>query len=186
MFTASLGIIPLVLAGLWWILHRNAEKYNRKDAYGRDYTGGLKTGAVVWLVFALIFVGIAGVITLVSYSKQISDSESITKYENIEEIYTARADLVKLFTRYLSVQYPDHEKELFKSMSAKDIEIYLVKYPELRAVDSIKELVSQIRTLQDDRYAQQIVRERILKDMRYRARNPWIFYTFMPEVHETR
>lgn len=135
-----------------------------------------------FLIVAVFFIGLSFFETGINYSDQISDSENINKFERLERVYEARADaLSQQFATYLADLYPEHERNIFESINPEGIDIYLVKYPDLRASETILELVAQIRSMQDDRYAQQVARENTMKDMRFRMRNPWIFSSFIPE-----
>jgi len=197
MFTLSLSLIPLTVAAFVLYLHFNAKKHNRglKDSIckreGEDrkwvdiyrpYNDSYKEG-VVWLsVISLIPLILAILLTFGSYSGQISDAEDIIKFERLEEVYEDRAEaLTQQFASYLSDIYPEHERNIFETIEPEGIDIYLVKYPDLKASETILELVAQIRSMQDDRYGQQIARENTMKSMRYRTRNPWIFNSFIPE-----
>ena len=118
-----------------------------------------------------------------SYSSHLKQYETLEQLRNQEKIYENRANiLVSEFSNYLAVVYPNHEKEIFEKISPNTIDIYLVKYPELRSSDTIVELVKQIRSLSDDIYRQQLRREEILRDMRYRQINPWILHGFIPDL----
>ncbi len=182
MFTLSLALVPLVIAVLLLCLHFNAKRYDRKNSEGERYDGGFVVGMVVMLIIALVPVIVSIIATFGAYSSQISDAENIAKFERLEEVYEARANaLTEQFASYLADLYPEHERNVFESISPEGIDIYLVKYPNLKASETILELIAQIRSMQDDRYAQQVSRENTLKDMRYRMRNPWIFNSFILE-----
>lgn len=182
MFTLLLALVPLAVVVVLGLLHVNAKRYNRKDEFHNDYSGGFMMGIATMLIIAIIPISLSVLVTLISYSSQISDIENIVKFERIEEIYEARADvLTQQFATYLADLYPEYERGIFESISPERVDIYLVKYPDLKASETILELVAQIRSMQDDRYAQQVLRENTLKNMRYRTRNPWIFNSFIPE-----
>lgn len=138
-------------------------------------------GAVILYAIAGVIVLIAFLSTGQSYSSQISDFENIKKYEKVEAIYANKAKaLTAEFAKYLAGIYPEHEKNIYEKISPEQVDIYLVKYPELRASETIMELTRQINQLQSDVYGQQIKKEDTLKNIRYRLRSPWIFHSWMP------
>ena len=141
--------------------------------------------SLIFFALSLAACVLATIFTMGYYTGQISAAEDLVKFERLEQIYEVRADaLTEQFAAYLVDLYPEYEKSIFESISPDGIDLYLVKYPELRASETILALVAQIRSLQDDRYRQQVLREMTLKRMRFRTRNPWILNYFIPEVPE--
>lgn len=188
MFLGFIALFFVVLAlgsfAAYSYYHRKWQKRKEEDNKTEKEDNNLDRLGISMGVVAAIFVGISLLVTAVAYSNQISDSENITKFERLEQIYEVRADaLSQQFATYLADLYPEHERNIFESIKPEGIDIYLVKYPNLRASETIIELITQIRSLQDDRYAQQIEREKTLKTMRFRKRDPWIFGFVIPEVN---
>lgn len=178
MFMFYIALALVLLGGLFWLLYLHGEK--------RKYVeNGWGAVSVILCIVAFIICCVGFIGTLHAYSDQISDTEDLTKFRNIEGVYEDRANtLTAQFETYLQDVYPEHERGIFDQISPDSIDIYLAKYPELKASETILELVTQIRSLQDDRYDQQIEREKILKKMRYRTQNPWIFSSFVPDMPE--
>ncbi len=132
-------------------------------------------------VIACLVIFILVITTGVSYSNQIHDFESITEVKRVEVINQTKADsLTAQFVQHLAKEYPQHEKEVFKNISPVAISVYLAKYPEIKASVTLMALVEKIDQLQSDVYDQQIITEGLLKDIRFRLRNPWILSSFMP------
>lgn len=188
MFLGFIALFFVVLAlgsfAAYFYYHRKWQEAKKEDNKTEKEDNEWKRSGIFMIAVAVFFFGVSLLTTAVAYSDQISDSENITKFERLEKIYEVRADaLSQQFATYLADIYPEHERNIFESIKPEGIDIYLVKYPDLRASETIIELITQIRSLQDDRYAQQIEREKVLKIMRFRKRNPWIFNFVIPEVN---
>jgi hypothetical protein len=90
-------------------------------------------------------------------------------------VYENRAtNLTDEFATYLAKIYPEHELDVFKTISPGNLDIYLAKYPELRASDTVMALVQQIRSIRDASYDNQLQEIDIMRRMRYRVRSPLI------------
>ena len=128
--------------------------------------------AVIVIIFGFVVSGAA-------WSEQISDFENIKKFQKVEVIYRAKAEaLTAEFAKHLADAYPNHEKNIYDKISPDKVSLYLAKYPELRASETLVALVGHINKLQSAVYDQQIQVEQALKNTRFRLRNPW-FFTFM-------
>lgn len=194
MFLAYIALFFLLLAlgsfVAYSYYHRKWQK-RKEDKTEKEENDKTEKEDNVWdalgifmIIVAIFFFGLSLIVTAFAYSDQISDSENITKFERLEKIYEVRADaLSQQFATYLADLYPEHERNIFKSINPEGVDIYFVKYPDLKASETILELVAQIKSLQDDRYAQQIEKEKTLKTMRYRKRSPWIFKSVIPEMN---
>lgn len=138
-------------------------------------------GGVIFGFLAICLVAVSVFVTCIAYSTQLSNFEDVKKFKNIEAIYKEKADALTVeFANHLAATYPEHEKEIYSKISPDKVALYFAKYPELKASDTLIELVKRINHLQSDVYDQQIKAEYIQKDIRFRLRNPWIFYWFMP------
>ena len=175
MFWFLLALIPLVV--LPWSIYC----WKTNGTHGYDVDG--KNVSWVVIIVSMIILAAGFVFQLANYSKQISDGEELVKIGKFEDIYQKKADaLTKQFAYYLVDIYPDHEKAIFENISPEGIDIYLVKYPELKASETIVHLVSEIKMLQNDYYSQQLAREEVIRVMSYRTKSPWIIQWFMPNV----
>lgn len=127
----------------------------------------------------IVFIGV--LMTFWSYSNQLDDIEEVKRINQVEQIYRQKAEaLTKKFAEYLAEKYPEHEKEIFSKMSPDKIDLYLVKYPEIKASETLMALVAKIERLENQYYEQKILREAYLKEMRFRLVNPWKFHSFIP------
>jgi len=123
--------------------------------------------------------------SLVNYSNQINDFLELRKFEQREIVYSKKAEmLTKQFASYLATAYPEHEREIFNSISPDGIDIYLAKYPELRSADTSIALVGEISKLQADRYDQQLQKINVLKRIRFRTIDPWSLPWLIPTLPE--
>ncbi len=167
------ALIPLAFSAIcfgWYLWHQKRGK-------NTDYNDGGTT----FIVIAIIVGAIGFVITGTEYVSQASDFENIKKYQRIEKIYQAKAKtLTGEFVKYLAQAYPEHEKNIYDNISPEKVDLYFVKYPEIRASETLTTLVAQINKLQTDIYNQQIAVEQALKNTRLRLRNPWLFTSMLP------
>ena len=130
--------------------------------------------AVIVIIFGFVVSGAA-------WSEQISDFENIKKFQKVEVIYRAKAEaLTAEFAKHLADAYPNHEKGIYDKISPDKVNLYLAKYPELRASETLVALVGHINKLQSAVYDQQIQVEQALKNTRFRLRNPWYFGFMIP------
>lgn len=173
MFTLIIAVIVFIIAGVFIVISRLAND--------SEWMAGCRIFSVV----GLVAVGFAIFMTLDEYSSQRSEYEEVIKLTNCEMIYNSKSDaLTKQFASYLANAYPEYEKNIFEKIKPENVDIYLVKYPDLKASQTIIALVEQISKLQNDIYDQKLEKESVLKDMRYRIKNPWIFNSWIPSYEE--
>jgi len=138
-------------------------------------------GGIVLSAVAVIVVIIGFAVSGAAWSGQISDFENIKKFQKVEVIYKTKAEaLTAEFAKHLADAYPKHEKDIFDKISPDKVSLYLAKYPELKASETLVALVGHINKLQSAVYDQQIKVEQALKDTRFRLRNPWYFGFMIP------
>lgn len=134
------------------------------------------------ITIGVISLWLGSIVTGICWYLQIRDLENIEKFTNCELIYKDKAtELTAEFSKYLAQAYPEHEKAIFDSISPNDVEIYLVKYPELRSSDTILALTAEINQLQSDTYDQRLKKEEAKADIRIRLRNPWLMNFVIPD-----
>lgn len=137
-------------------------------------------------VASAIFGGILGIAAILVFlgasATQMSDIESYKKCDNLKIVYAKRSELLtKQFAGYLKEFYPQFEKDIYKTIRPSKIDVYFVKYPELQSSATIKELVVQVRELEDAKYSQEIQKVELMRDMRFRKINPWFLSCIIPE-----
>lgn len=177
MFIFYLALIMSIFGGLCLLRYKNLKANDINN--GWDFAGSLFIG------LGLIVLMISVLMTMFAYSFQISNVEELKKLDKYEQIYLSKSEvLTKKFERYLLEIYPQHEKDIYNKIKPQDIDIYLVKYPELMASETIKLLVDQVKTLQNDYYAQSLLKADVVKRMIYNTKNPWIYYFLIPEYNE--
>lgn len=156
-----------------------------KTLLGKGSKTEYDSGAAVFTSIGCIFLLISIITTMVNYSDQIRDVEELKKLNKYEQIYSLKSEvLAEKFANYLSEIYPQHEKDIYNKITPQEIDLYLVKYPELKASETIILLIEQIRTLQDDYYTQVLKKAEVIKTMLFRQKNPWIYYFLIPKYLE--
>ena len=134
------------------------------------------------MIIMVLIIGLGVGRSLFASSSQRYDNENLVKISQFQEIYQKRAEaLTAQFVHYLAEVYPQHEKDIFDKIKPENIDVYLAKYPEVKSSETIIQLATQIKSLQDDYYSQQLERATTLLDMRYRPKSPWIFQRVMPK-----
>ncbi len=146
-------------------------------AWMEGWAGGYRK-TPVWPDWALGAFGVFVVFVLfngIAYAMVVDRAEKLTMYEEREAIYRARADeVVDEIREALLVVYPEYERDVFAAMSPANLDVYLVRYPELRAVEAVTEWTSQVRELLDKVYEQQSRAAGVRQALRWWSRN-WAF-----------
>ncbi len=144
-------------------------------------TGDWEFCIVVSSVIIICLILIELIITPIEIYKQRKDYMSVLEYNQRETIYEKKAKaLTKEFASYLATTYPEYEKNIYNSIKPNKIDIYLVKYPELKTADTIMALVTEISKLQADKYEQQLLKTKYVRRMKFRSINPWLLSWFIP------
>lgn len=142
---------------------------------------------IVFLTFASIAILVFGLVAILvptsSKAVQFADSENVKRVDAVIEINEIRAeDLLTDFSYALVQLYPEHEAQIFEdiaryegSSSLDGIDVYAVKYPEIRASETLMAYIAQARSIKDEIYNLMAEKEAILAAMRYRQVNPWLF-----------
>ena len=180
MFFLITGLIFLVPSYLYWRKHRGQREQ-------RSYGSAVMTDAniagwwalslsVVWIFFTVIL------LNAVVYVMQVQDLEKITQYEANKVVYETRAtDLTERLSVLLETEYPEHEREVFENLTPDNAELVFVVYPQLRAIEGFTKLASQIKSLRDRIYAQDVAIEDKRRAIRVRNRNPFYLTWILPD-----
>lgn len=138
-------------------------------------------GGTAFKVVSCILAAICLIVTGVAYVDQIEDFENIKKFKELELVYQAKADVLTVqFVKFLSQEYPAHEREIFKEIGPEKVLLYFAKYPDIQASKTLSELAGRISELQNDIYKQRIDTAEAKKNTRVRLRNPWLITYVMP------
>ena len=169
-FLIGSGIVTVFAILCYARYYAKKDRYNNWDDKGNSF-----------FHLAVFFVLIAFVVSGLEWSSQILDFEKIKMHQKVEAIYEAKADkLTTEFAKYLAEAYPEYEKDIYNQISPDKVNMYFVKYPELKTSVTLVELVKSINNLQSDVYDQRIKVEQIRKDIRFRLQNPWLFSFMIP------
>jgi hypothetical protein len=151
----------------------------------RDLRTDWNVCAGICLGVGIILFMLSIITTMCAYSCQINDFENLKKLDKYKQIYLFKSEiLTKKFENYLLKVYPQHEKDIFNKVKPQDIDIYFVRYPELKASETIKLLVGEVRTLQNDYYAQSLLEADIVRRITYRSKSPWLYYFLIPKYNK--
>lgn len=133
-----------------------------------------------FMFFVVTFLGfIIGNTAL--YQSQIGDIESLNVIDEEIGIYQERSDEIKSQIKEVLIdKYPEHEKDIMKSLSGNEASIYLVKYPELHAHETFKQYTEILVSLDKKIYDQKLKKVDLKKNISERRRNPWIIGQILP------
>lgn len=180
MLSILLLVLSLLIVGLCYYRFKGAyTAYREGPMTFTDYSN--RQGFfILSIVVSCIVLALLLTVTGQSYFDQVDSIESIERDKKVVVIYKKKADvLTKQFVKYL-MNYSEFEKDIYTKISPKDVDIYMVKYPELKASTTVIALVDSIYKLQDDVYDTEIAIEQYKKDIRTRLRNPFAVTSLLP------
>ena len=179
-------IMVFVLMCVVWAIFSLGMRF-RRQGQRRSISDAIQVNTTLSIVFGSLFLFFELLATFVSYANQYDDATELIKFDKMEKIYGEKAEkLTAEFAKYLGEAYPNLEKEVFKAISPNNINIYLVKYPELKSSQTILALTTSINELQSRVYDMQLKRAAIEKDMTYRPINPWLLNFMLPKASEIK
>ena len=100
---------------------------------------------VILLVFILIFNSIA-------YVNQINDITELNVIEARKEVYEKRAENISFKLKSIVQEYVGHEEIIFERISPSEIQLYAVKYPEIKSDKLYSEYSETLTKLYDAIY----------------------------------
>jgi len=174
-----LAIIFGIIIIAWMLL--NVIGYVRTKLYKADWVASI----TVCGVFFVLFIIITTTVNFSTDSSQLSDFEELRTFDKQIELYQEKTEeLTRTFTELLAEQYPTHEKDIFSSISPDKIDLYFVKYPEIKSAHTFVDLASKIKELNDELYNFRLMRTEVSNDVRFRLVNPWVFNSFISKPDE--
>ena len=81
---------------------------------------------VTFLIFILLF-------NVIAYVCQINDITELNVIEARKEVYEKRAENITFKLKSVVQEYAGHEEMIFENISPSDIQLYAVKYPEIKS-----------------------------------------------------
>jgi hypothetical protein len=172
------SLVLLVLALRWLRIAntRQGRAHSSDEEFGAEFCS-----FIAWIFFAamsaVVFMGSND-----RYYDQVSDQEQLQLLDENQKIYQLRAnDLIDQFKQYLAVDYPELERTIFDKIGPKELDAYLVQYPQLRSSETITKLVNEIREAADSVYQLQYASAAVKKELRARARSIKFFNFFLPD-----
>ncbi len=138
-------------------------------------------GFWIFLVFSIIGAIVNLVANAAMYLGQVENIEKIPEAEARQAIFVEKANaLTGEFKMWLGKEYPDVEKEIFKSLTPATISIFAAKFPEIKSSETIMNLVSRISDLQSSIYREKLDIEGSKRRIRITKRNPFILNRIIP------
>ena len=166
------GLFIMVLAYLFYCIIKVIQAvgwWRREDP----------TGAVGLLFAVIIVLGCYISMICGVNSSQIHDNQSITMVTENIKVFQKKYDAIGLELKTELSKYPEYEKDIFEKISPEAMSLYFVKYPELKSIESVTLLTTELVRLHSVIYDQQIERNRFIKDILYRNDNKLVCSVFM-------
>lgn len=142
---------------------------------------------LTFLVFGIVFCAVSFIILCVSIFQtfelrlcQVKDVNSIKCLKKkITLVQEESRDYVNKISESMMKIYPDHEKEIFKSISPADAEqlnVYLAKYPELKFNGVLEKHIQNINQFISNEYGYKKELENTFAQMRTREECGWYMF----------
>jgi len=100
---------------------------------------------IVMLVFVLTSTGL-------NYLHQINDITELNVIENRKEVYEERAEEITFKLKSVVREYVEHEEGIFENLSSLDVQLYAVKYPEIKSNKLYSEYSERLNNLYNSIY----------------------------------
>lgn len=127
-------------------------------------------------VISSITLAITFIIQVSKFYAQVKDVESVLEQQQNRKIYVRRAkEYIDEFKVYLAETYPKYEKELFKVIKPENVTAFMIKYPDIKANETITKLVKMISRLKDSYYECDVAVNKLNKKIRLRKRTMLLF-----------
>ena len=118
--------------------------YNFLTKFGTD---GWEFGLILTSVVAVVSLIAAIGVHLSLWWEHANDIEQITEAMKNRKTYEKEsALLIEQFKVYLADQYPTYEQQIFKHIKPENITAYMIKYPEIKANETIMKLCDEIKS----------------------------------------
>lgn len=163
-------LVPAVMFYLWPC-----------DECVRGFATLFTVGAIAYLIANIA-------IFLQEHYKQVKDIEMIEERKNRKCIYEAeRTEISEQAKLYLGKNYPDHEKELFRMITSKNVDgivNILPAFPEINTSKVLTSLVNRIHNLYGNVCNEDHRIEELKRQIRVRKRNLYNMSWFLPTYEE--
>jgi hypothetical protein len=140
---------------------------------------------VWWLISTAIIVAIWSIVVYSFKENHVDDVFCVRKFKKQRHIYQKMADdLIPKFTSLLGDKFPSIEKDIFNSISVKDIDIFITKYPEIKSDKTIMALVSLINDKTTEMYSCDLQGETLISRINARRENAknWLPSFLFPKL----
>jgi hypothetical protein len=124
-------------------------------------------------MFAVI--GLTTMIILpLGYISNNASYENIERYRNYRVIYEKQANEILPQLKEILIDYGKYEKDIYSKITLNNYTVYLAKYPELKNIEAVKLLTTEIKVYTNKMYETDILIEDMKADIRKNKNNPFI------------
>jgi len=125
------------------------------------------------MMFAVI--GLTTMIILpLGYISNNASYENIERYRNYRVIYEKQANEILPQLKEILIDYGKYEKDIYSKITLNNYTVYLAKYPELKNIEAVKLLTTEIKVYTNKMYETDILIEDMKADIRKNKNNPFI------------
>lgn len=133
---------------------------------------------IIFIVLSIGFFIVGFFINFAQWDLQIKRFERIRRTKKLLKIKNKQFNELKIdWIKYLSVEYPDFEKDIFKKMSPQEkseLKMYFTKYPELSSSHMFEILITNISRMSNEIYTLDQDIEYASENIRSQLQNKWL------------
>ena len=179
MFTIYFAIPILIWFAVAAYLNYQCKTKDIKIMGNKTYAPGMIISTVFFIFWIFTFL-------IENFTSNYSVRKNFMELRALQEqqtIWQNKSDnLTKQFQEVLVKAYPTYEKEIFNKMTPHDIQLLMIKYPEIKNVMASMDYVNRIDSLNSTIYRCQIQQTNTIRDIRYEYVNPFIITVWLPDV----
>lgn len=154
----------------------------KKCKYG-DTGSGFGCG-LVWFIVSFIIAFIFFLAFSINNTiDHKNDYNNLRRIESNKKIFNNKYQAVGTELKSELNKYPLHEKDIFDKISPDKVNLYFVKYPELKSVESITLLAQQLASLQSRIYDTDLEYNNVVLIIKKRQENKW-WYCFWLKTYD--
>lgn len=143
----------------------------------KDRDNGLIALCISLAIAAGLMGGIVNGINSINHR---NDHNKLSMLDSNRSIYERKYETIGSELRLELSKYPKFESEMFDKISPEKLDLYFVRYPNLRSVESISLLAKQLASLKSAIYDIDVAYNEVVLVMRKRQENQW-WYGWMNE-----
>ena len=126
------------------------------------------------LIFGTVALGIAIALFASAYQDQIKDIATLRKLTKDKIVYQTQYDAISNDLRVELGKYLKHEAEIFDKLTPENLSILMVKYPEIRGVETVTMLAENLRNFRKCIYRTDLTFNEKVTELETRQAMRWL------------